>query len=111
MVSNASDDLPEPDTPVMTVNWLCGSDSEMSLRLWTRAPRIRMKSCTWLQPGGASFSIATWLRRARAVTTPEEPPGPAFVPPCRAKSSESARYPGQYRASLIARHVHKHRQA
>src|SRR5215469_11254866 len=30
----------------MTVNWLCGISSEMFLRLWTRAPRIRMKSCT-----------------------------------------------------------------
>jgi hypothetical protein len=41
-VSKASDDFPEPDTPVITVTWLCGIESEMFLRLWTRAPRIRM---------------------------------------------------------------------
>src|ERR1039458_5474064 len=46
MVSNASDDLPDPDTPVTTDIWLCGMSSEMFLRLWTRAPRIRMESCT-----------------------------------------------------------------
>ena len=46
MVSKTSDDLPDPDTPVMTVSWLCGMESEMFLRLWTRAPRIRMNSST-----------------------------------------------------------------
>ena len=30
----------------MTVSSLWGIDSEMFLRLWTRAPRILMKSCT-----------------------------------------------------------------
>src|ERR1051326_6002559 len=50
MVSNASEALPEPDTPVTTVIWLWGMESEMFLRLWTRAPRIRIASCTgvWL---------------------------------------------------------------
>src|ERR1017187_10460798 len=52
MVSNASDDLPDPDTPVITVNWLWGSDSEISLRLWTRARRCRRYSCK------LNFSIA-----------------------------------------------------
>jgi hypothetical protein len=42
MVSNASDDFPDPETPVTTVIWLWGMESEMFLRLWTRAPRIRM---------------------------------------------------------------------
>jgi hypothetical protein len=42
MVSNASDDLPEPDTPVTTVNWLWGIETETFFRLWVRAPRIRM---------------------------------------------------------------------
>ncbi len=44
MVSNASDDLPEPETPVTTVNFSCGISSEMPLRLWTRALRILMES-------------------------------------------------------------------
>src|ERR1700721_506746 len=42
MVSNASDDLPEPDTPVTTVNVLCGTSKSTFLRLWTRAPRTTM---------------------------------------------------------------------
>src|ERR1035441_9621137 len=46
MVSNASDDLPDPDTPVITVNFSWGIESEMFLRLWTRAPWIRIKSST-----------------------------------------------------------------
>src|SRR6266567_287040 len=43
MVSNTNDDLPEPDTPVTTVSRLCGIASETSLRLWTRAPRMKME--------------------------------------------------------------------
>ena len=42
MVSNASEDLPEPDTPVITVSVLCGIDSVRFLRLCRRAPRIRI---------------------------------------------------------------------
>src|SRR5882762_4447255 len=40
-VSNASDDLPEPDTPVTTVSLSWGISSEMFLRLFWRAPWIR----------------------------------------------------------------------
>jgi hypothetical protein len=47
-VSKASEDFPDPDTPVITVNWLWGIESETFLRLWTRAPRILMASCTEL---------------------------------------------------------------
>jgi hypothetical protein len=32
-VSNASDDLPEPETPVITVSLLIGIETEMFLRL------------------------------------------------------------------------------
>src|SRR2546422_4118883 len=39
MVSNASDDLPEPDNPVMTVRLLRGISTVMFLRLCSRAPR------------------------------------------------------------------------
>src|SRR3974377_1416825 len=46
MVSNASDDLPDPDTPVITVNFSWGRESEMFLRLWTRAPWILINSST-----------------------------------------------------------------
>src|SRR5713101_5918528 len=46
MVSKASEDFPDPDTPVITVKRLCGIASEMSFRLCTRAPRISMESST-----------------------------------------------------------------
>src|ERR1017187_1891784 len=61
MVSNASDDLPDPDTPVITVNFSWGIESEMFLRLWTRAPWIRIKSST-------GDSIIRLRRRAPAPT-------------------------------------------
>src|SRR5581483_8391140 len=44
IVSKASDDLPDPDTPVTTVKVLCGISKSMFLRLWTRAPRTTMLS-------------------------------------------------------------------
>src|SRR5579864_693634 len=44
MVSNTSDDLPEPETPVTTVRVLCGISKSTFLRLWTRAPRTMMLS-------------------------------------------------------------------
>src|SRR6267143_4546284 len=40
MVSNASDDLPDPDRPVNTTNLSRGIDSVTFLRLCSRAPRI-----------------------------------------------------------------------
>src|SRR5690348_15600443 len=44
MVSKASEDLPEPETPVTAVSSLCGISKSMFLRLWTRAPRTKMLS-------------------------------------------------------------------
>src|ERR1039458_409123 len=44
MVSKASEDLPEPETPVTTVRELWGISKSMFLRLWTRAPRTTMLS-------------------------------------------------------------------
>src|SRR6201986_5357083 len=43
MVSNASDDLPEPDRPVMTTSESRGSSTSMSLRLCSRAPVTTME--------------------------------------------------------------------
>src|SRR5262249_6570781 len=43
-VSKASDDLPEPLTPVTTVREFTGIANEMFLRLLTRAPRTMMLS-------------------------------------------------------------------
>src|SRR5450759_2137547 len=39
MVSKASDDLPEPLTPVITIKERGGSVTSTFLRLWVRAPR------------------------------------------------------------------------
>jgi len=43
MVSNASDDLPEPLMPVMTVRALRGISTLMFLRLCSAAPMTVMK--------------------------------------------------------------------
>src|SRR3954471_11131437 len=43
MVSNASEDLPEPDSPVMTTSESRGSSTVMSLRLCSRAPVTTME--------------------------------------------------------------------
>src|SRR5579859_6005020 len=44
MVSKASEDLPEPDRPVMTMSRSRGRSTSMFARLWVRAPRTRMVS-------------------------------------------------------------------
>src|SRR5918993_5560304 len=46
MVSNASDDLPEPDNPVNTMSLLRGSSRLTLRRLCSRAPRITRESAT-----------------------------------------------------------------
>ena len=44
-MSKASEDLPEPLTPVTTVIWLIGMENETFLRLLTRAPFTWIASC------------------------------------------------------------------
>src|ERR671927_445043 len=44
MVSNTSELLPEPETPVKTVSRRFGSSTLTSLRLFTRAPCTRIRS-------------------------------------------------------------------
>src|ERR1017187_825085 len=68
MVSNASDDLPDPDTPVITVNFSWGIESEMFLRLWTRAPWIRIKSST----GDSIIRLRSTASRDRAIPRPPD---------------------------------------
>src|SRR2546421_7518031 len=55
MVSNAREDLPEPLTPVTTVMALCGISTLMFFRLWTRAPRTRIDSCSGRK------SVVAWV--------------------------------------------------
>src|ERR1700733_1945767 len=44
MVSKASEDLPEPETPETTVSLPWVSSQSMFFRLWVRAPRMVMRS-------------------------------------------------------------------
>src|SRR4051794_25880151 len=44
MVSNANDDLPDPESPVMTVSWSRGMVTSMFRRLCSRAPRTTSAS-------------------------------------------------------------------
>lgn len=44
MVSNASEDFPDPETPLITVSSPWGISQEMFFRLWVRAPRITIAS-------------------------------------------------------------------
>jgi len=44
MVSKASEDLPDPETPLTTVSLPWGMSQEMFFRLCVRAPRMTMKS-------------------------------------------------------------------
>src|SRR5258707_9294622 len=55
MVSKASEDFPEPLTPVTTVMALCGISTLIFLRLWTRAPRTQMDSCS------GRTSVVAWV--------------------------------------------------
>src|SRR3954468_4953341 len=53
-VSNASDDLPEPDGPVITTRRCFGSSSRSTWRLcsWAPSMMIELGSCWgWIRPG------------------------------------------------------------
>src|SRR5690606_34362484 len=58
------EDLPDPDSPVTTINRSRGRSRLMSLRLWVRAPRMRMRSSAIGYSGG---------RRGWAVNQPTSP--------------------------------------
>src|SRR5579864_7231723 len=72
MVSNASDDLPDPESPVKTTSLSLGIDRVTFLRLCSRAPRIVMCSVV-IEDGHYSFSLVT-ANVALAVAT-SRPPG------------------------------------
>src|SRR5688500_20056108 len=57
IVSNASEDLPDPDRPVKTMSESRGRSSETFLRLCSRAPRTMRRSAT---------PVRTFLERAGA---------------------------------------------
>src|SRR2546421_12180673 len=66
MVSNAREDLPEPLTPVTTVMALCGISTPIFLRLWTRAPRTRIDSCS------GRTSVVAWVISLVAKSEPRQ---------------------------------------
>src|SRR4029453_3969419 len=74
MVSNASDDLPEPDSPVITTSWSRGISRSTFLRLCSRAPRRQIRSlamavyypaATSTRPGGDPRQRRGGHRRVR----------------------------------------------
>src|SRR3546814_8409129 len=85
MVSKASDDLPEPDRPVITISRSRGRSRSMFFRLWVRAPRMRMVS---IAIGGGDLGNGGGGRR-RIAAEPESVTSPRFggkwrkLPACR----------------------------
>src|SRR4029077_15093202 len=63
MVSNARDDLPDPDKPVMTTRLSRGMSTSIFFRLCSRAPRTRM-NCMGLGREGDGMTIASGGRTA-----------------------------------------------
>src|SRR5581483_8074007 len=90
MVSKASDDFPDPDSPVITTRLSRGRSTSIFLRLCSRAPRTRI-SCMRLNMGRGIgshysaltredamahliFACKTALRSAPAASPPLDPP-------------------------------------
>src|SRR4051812_5717950 len=69
MVSKASDDLPEPDKPVMTTSWSRGISRSRPLRLCSRAPRMTIRS----------LAISAYCVSVPACRQPCDPPRPRDV--------------------------------
>src|SRR5690606_564813 len=61
IVSNASDDLPDPDSPVKTTMLLRGKSRSTLFRLCSRAPRTTRRSDTRVAP-----SLAGYMQRQRS---------------------------------------------
>src|SRR5919199_1616874 len=90
MVSKASDDLPLPDSPVMTTRRSRGSVRSMFLRLCCRAPRISI-----LSRGIANALEATSLEHAFQAgdSCQVSPPAPrAGRVPLRGDGSDQGRH-------------------
>ncbi len=57
MVSNASDDLPEPDNPVITINESLGKSRSMFFKLCVLAPRMLIVSIEIINEGEVKDSF------------------------------------------------------
>src|SRR4051812_24392747 len=88
MVSKAREDLPEPDSPVITVSRLRGISRLTFLRLCCRAPRIVMrfiaiKTSTRIDENFAPNAKVQFYRTENDHRKMPRRPG-AFAEPCRA---------------------------
>src|ERR1700712_5069666 len=112
MVSNASEDLPEPDSPVMTTSWSRGISMSMFLRLCSRAPRTWMEPAIQKSPGTRIVFLSCsiiWTRPA-AMGSLGLSPGrvvrrwTAYVGPIGLGSSPG--HPGEHHPVLVFPHEH-----
>src|SRR5262249_15442061 len=67
MVSKASEDLPQPDSPVNTTRWSRGISTSMFLRLCSRAPRIAITRASGRR--GRLLSNRSFMDRRNVVRT------------------------------------------
>src|SRR3954454_22723375 len=78
MVLKASEDLPDPDRPVMTTSRSRGRSTSIFFRLWTRAPRTAIQS--WAIPTAWNFwknptsDFSTRTRSRADEPPPQRPP-------------------------------------
>src|SRR6476619_144333 len=68
MVSKASEDLPDPDRPVMTTSWSRGRSTSIFFRLWTRAPRTAIQSWAISTVGNSGRNPNSYFSRLRCLS-------------------------------------------
>src|SRR6187431_536498 len=72
MVLNTSDDFPDPEMPVKTVSRRFGISTLTSLRLFSRAPWTRIRSCR-SAAGTPSPLLAGWRDEAMVAIVSSNP--------------------------------------
>src|SRR3989304_6078127 len=94
MVSKAREDLPEPETPVMTTSFSRGISRSMDFRLCSRAPRMRMVS---LDTSGTPLACRPLVDRDRVLyPSKAHPQGGRIAPSKMLPEGESSRHLGCY---------------
>src|SRR5262245_29794321 len=92
MVPNTSDDLPDPETPVNTVSRRLGMSTLTSFRLFSRAPRTRMRSWLSAECGREEAMLArSCHRRRRVVKDPGGLQGVFFLESLRTRGQNGRR--------------------
>src|SRR5258705_8284246 len=82
------DDFPEPETPVKIVICRLGTRSEMSFRLFSRAPRISMNSFIRRCISHTAFAVGQVSLRSRPLAETEG--ASRLLPPVPRKRGERA---------------------